>query len=42
MIDRLLASLVIDGSKAREMLGWRPVVTMEAQLEKMIGHAAST
>lgn len=42
MIERLLASLVVDGSKAREMLGWQPVVTMESQLEKMTVHAAIT
>jgi nucleoside-diphosphate-sugar epimerase len=36
--DRLLNSLVIDGSKAREMLGWSPPVTMDEQLKKMALH----
>lgn len=33
--ERLLGSLVVDGSKARELLGWRPVVSMDEQLKKM-------
>ena len=33
--DRLLGTLAIDSSKARERLGWRPVVTMDEQLQKM-------
>lgn len=33
--DRLLGSLVVDSSKAREILGWRPVVSMDEQLKKM-------
>lgn len=33
--DRLLESLLIDGSKAREMLGWNPPFTMDEQLKKM-------
>lgn len=33
--ERLLGSLQVDISKARDMLGWRPVVTMEEQLRKM-------
>jgi len=36
--DRLLGSLVVDSSKARERLGWRPVVTMDEQLRKMALH----
>ena len=36
--DRLLGSLVIDDSKAREMLGWRPPVTMDEQLQRMALH----
>lgn len=36
--NRLLGSLVVDGSPARERLGWRPVVTMEEQLQKMARH----
>ena len=35
LADRLLGSLVIDGSKAREMLGWSPPVTLDEQLKKM-------
>lgn len=33
--DRLLGSLLIDDSKARELLHWRPVVSMDEQLRKM-------
>lgn len=33
--DRLLGSLVVDSSKVRELLGWRPVVSMDEQLKKM-------
>lgn len=33
--DRLLGSLVVDDAKARNMLGWRPAVTMDEQLRKM-------
>ncbi|MDE2598248.1 MAG: SDR family oxidoreductase [Rhodocyclaceae bacterium] len=33
--DRLLGSLVVDNAKAREILGWKPVVTMDEQLRKM-------
>lgn len=35
--DRLLGSLVVDATKARELLGWHPVVSMEEQLRKMAG-----
>ncbi|UCV06649.1 NAD-dependent epimerase/dehydratase family protein [Dechloromonas denitrificans] len=35
LADRLLGSLTIDDSKAREMLGWRPQVSMDEQLRKM-------
>jgi nucleoside-diphosphate-sugar epimerase len=35
MADRLLGSLQVDSSKARELLGWKPVITMEEQLRKM-------
>lgn len=38
--DRLLGSLVVDTTKAREMLGWRPVTSMEEQLKKMARHDA--
>jgi UDP-glucose 4-epimerase len=36
--DRLLGSLVVDTSKARELLGWRPVVSIDEQLKKMALH----
>jgi nucleoside-diphosphate-sugar epimerase len=35
MIDRLLGSLVVNDSKAREMLGWQPPITMDEQLRRM-------
>lgn len=38
--DRLLGSLQVDASKARELLGWTPPVTMQAQLRKMALHDA--
>lgn len=31
--NRLFGSLQVDSSKARNMLNWRPVVTMEEQLK---------
>ena len=36
--DRLLGSLVVDSTKARELLGWTPVVSMDGQLQKMALH----
>jgi nucleoside-diphosphate-sugar epimerase len=33
--DRLLGSLTLDDSKARDMLGWRPPINMNYQLRKM-------
>lgn len=33
--DRLLGNLQVDATKARTLLGWRPVVSMDAQLAKM-------
>ena len=33
--NRLFGSLQVDGSKARDLLGWQPVVTMDEQLAKM-------
>lgn len=36
--DRLLGSLVVDSSKARELLSWRPLVSMDEQLNKMALH----
>lgn len=38
--NRLFGSLQVDSSKARDLLGWKPVVTMEEQLKK-IADAAS-
>lgn len=35
MANSLFGNLQIDSSKARELLGWRPVITMEEQLKKM-------
>jgi len=32
--DRLFGSLQVDSSKARELLGWNPVITMDEQLKK--------
>ncbi|MBK1681848.1 UDP-glucose 4-epimerase family protein [Rhodocyclus tenuis] len=36
--DRLLGSLVVDSSKARALLGWTPVISMDEQLQKMAQH----
>ena len=33
--DRLFGNLQVDSSKARELLGLKPVVTMDEQLRKM-------
>ena len=33
--DRLLGSLVVNSSKTRTLLGWRPITSMDAQLAKM-------
>jgi len=35
MADRLLGSLQVDSAKARDLLGWQPVITMDEQLRKM-------
>jgi nucleoside-diphosphate-sugar epimerase len=34
--NRLFGSLQVDSSKARDLLGWQPVVTMDEQLAKMV------
>ena len=34
--DRIFGDLRVDSSKAQNMLGWQPVVTMWEQLEKMV------
>lgn len=36
--DRLFGSLTVDNSKARELLGWAPTISMDSQLEKMAAH----
>lgn len=33
--NRLFGSLQVDSSKARELLGWKPVITMDEQLRKI-------
>jgi nucleoside-diphosphate-sugar epimerase len=33
--DRLFGNLQVDSSKAKDLLGWQPVVTMDEQLAKM-------
>jgi len=35
LADRLFGNLQVDPSKACELLGWKPVVTMDEQLKKM-------
>ncbi len=35
--NRLFDSLQIDNSKARHLLGWKPVITVDEQLQKMAG-----
>ena len=37
--DRLLGSLTVDITKVRELLDWRPVVSMGQQLRKMAGNS---
>ena len=37
--DRILGSLVINDRKAREVLGWHPVVSMNEQLRSMVNDA---
>jgi len=36
--DRLIGSLVVDISKAEDLLGWKPVVSMDEQLKMMALH----
>ncbi len=40
LADRLFGSLVVDDSKARQMLGWHPPSSMDEQLKKMALHDA--
>jgi len=35
MVNRLFGSLQVDSSKASELLGWEPVITMDEQLAKI-------
>lgn len=35
MADRLIGSLQVDGSKARQLLHWEPCISMEGQLKKI-------
>ena len=32
---RLFSSLIIDNSKARDLLGWHPITTIDKQLKKL-------
>lgn len=41
-VDRLLGSLVVDATKTRELLNWRPVISMDAQLRKMAGNDSNS
>jgi len=34
--NRLFDSLQVDSSKARDLLGWKPVITMDEQLKKIV------
>ena len=34
--NRLFGSLQVDSSKARDLLGWLPVITMDEQLNKTV------
>jgi len=34
--SRLFGSLQVDSSKARDLLGWKPVITMDKQLKKIV------
>jgi len=34
---RLFSSLQVDSLKVRDLLGWKPVVTMDEQLKKVAG-----
>ena len=35
MANRLFGSLQVDSSKAQDIIGWEPVITMDEQLAKM-------
>jgi len=36
LVDRLFGSLQVDSSKARELLDWKPVITLDEQLKKIV------
>ena len=36
MANYFFSSLQVDSSKARKLLGWKPVVTMDEQLKKIV------
>lgn len=40
MANRLFGSLQVDSSKAQELLGWKPVITMDEQLAKIVDVSA--
>lgn len=42
LAQRLCGSLQVDIDKTRDLLGWRPVITVEQALRKTAGHHAST
>ena len=37
LADRLFGSLQVDSSKACDLLGWKPAITMDEQLKKTVG-----
>lgn len=34
--DRLFRNLQVDSYKARDLMGWKPVIAMDEQLSKMV------
>ncbi|MDT8425904.1 MAG: NAD-dependent epimerase/dehydratase family protein, partial [Methyloprofundus sp.] len=40
--NRLFGSLQVDSSKARDLLGWTPVISMDQQLAKMVAVSAKS
>ncbi|MBE0469085.1 MAG: SDR family oxidoreductase [Methyloprofundus sp.] len=40
--NRLFGNLQVDSSKARQLLGWQPVVTIDEQLAKMVAVSAKS
>ncbi|MDX2469593.1 MAG: UDP-glucose 4-epimerase, partial [SAR324 cluster bacterium] len=39
--QRLIGSLQVDSSKANRLLGWKPVITLEAAIQKTVDHYLS-